>query len=131
MPDEITNTEDYLDSRDVQERIDWLESDQATDTDKWQDKELEEFVEELQKLNELKKEYIDYFGEDSWSFGAQFIRDSYFEDYAQELAEDIGAINRDLSWPNNCIDWEQAARELQMDYTEVTFDGVEYWTREA
>lgn len=48
---------------------------------------------------------------------------------AQELAEDIGAIDSDAVWPNNCIDWERVARELQMDYTAVDFSGVTYWTR--
>jgi hypothetical protein len=57
------------------------------------------------------------------------IRDSYFKEYAQEFAEDIGAINKNASWPNTCIDWDQAARELQMDYTSVNFDGVTYWIR--
>jgi hypothetical protein len=65
-----------------------------------------------------------------WADGAAvLIRDSYFETYAQELADDIGAINSDASWPNDCIDWERAARELQMDYTAVDFDGVTYWIR--
>lgn len=27
------------------------------------------------------------------------------------------------------VDWERAARELQMDYTPVEFDGVTYWVR--
>jgi hypothetical protein len=64
-----------------------------------------------------------------WRHGETLIRDSYFETYAQELAEDIGAINANASWPNNCIDWEQAARELQTDYTSAEFDGVTYWFR--
>lgn len=34
-------------------------------------------------------------------------------DYAQELAEDIGAISRDAQWPLYCIDWERAWRELE------------------
>jgi antirestriction protein len=37
------------------------------------------------------------------------------EDYAQQLAEDMGVIDENASWPNNCIDWERAARELFMD----------------
>lgn len=39
-------------------------------------------------------------------------------DFAQNLAEDIGAIDEDAAWPNNCIDWERAARELEGDYWE-------------
>jgi antirestriction protein len=40
------------------------------------------------------------------------------EDFAQQLAEDIGAINKNAQWPNNCIDWEHAASELMYDYFE-------------
>jgi hypothetical protein len=65
---------------------------------------------------------------DDWQHGVTLIRDSYFKEYAQELAEDIGAINSDASWPNDCIDWDKAARELRMD-TSGDFDGVTYWGR--
>ncbi len=64
-----------------------------------------------------------------WKYGCALIRESYFQTYAQELAEDIGAIDRNASWPNTCIDWEQAARELAMDYTEASFGGVTYLIR--
>jgi antirestriction protein len=40
-------------------------------------------------------------------------------DYAEELAEDIGAIDHDAGWPMNCIDWDRATRELSMDYSEA------------
>lgn len=57
------------------------------------------------------------------------IRDSYFTDYAQKLADDIGAIPKGVTWPMTCIDWDMAARELQMDYTSVEFDDITYWVR--
>lgn len=57
----------------------------------------------------------------------ELIRDSYFRDYAEELAEDIGAIPENRSWPMFNIDWDAAAKELQMDYSAVDFDGVTYW----
>jgi antirestriction protein len=41
------------------------------------------------------------------------------EEFAQELAEEIGAVNHSASWPNNCIDWERAARDLMYDYFEM------------
>lgn len=40
------------------------------------------------------------------------------EDFAQEMAEEVGAIARKVEWPYTCIDWEQAARELMYDYFE-------------
>lgn len=68
-------------------------------------------------------------GEDSpdWTYGETLIRDSYFVEYAQDLAEDCGMIPHNLQWPCHCIDWDKAARELQMDYMCVDFDGVRYW----
>jgi hypothetical protein len=41
------------------------------------------------------------------------------EDFAQEIAEQIGAVDSNATWPNNCIDWEQAAGELMYDYSEA------------
>ena len=66
---------------------------------------------------------------DDWHYGAQLIRDSYFQRYAMERAEDTGAIPDDASWPVTCIDWEQAALELQVDYSAIDLKGVTYWVR--
>lgn len=116
MTNEITNSEDIIDSRDVIERIAYL-----SDTDDPGEQE------ELSSLLSLQEEAEGY--SPDWRYGVGLIRDSYFTEYAQQFAEDIGAISNDQSWPNYCIDWEQAARDLQVDYTCVDFDGVEYWVR--
>jgi hypothetical protein len=52
-----------------------------------------------------------------------------FTEYAQELAEEIGAISHNQNWPNYCIDWERAARELKMDYSSVEVNGETYYFR--
>ena len=57
------------------------------------------------------------------------IREDAFEDYARELAEDIGAVPSDVGWPVYCIDWERAARDLAMDYMSVRFMGDDYYIR--
>ena len=64
-----------------------------------------------------------------WPYGEALIRDSYFEEYARQLAEDIGAIQADASWPTNRIDWERAADDLKIDYFEVSADGYTYLIR--
>ena len=43
-------------------------------------------------------------------------------EYAQEFADEIGGLVP-MAWPYDCIDWEQATRELMMDY--ATFDATE------
>lgn len=64
-----------------------------------------------------------------WKYGETLIQESFFVEYAQELAEEIGSISRDERWPLNHIDWEAAAKELKNDYMSVDFDGVEYLIR--
>jgi hypothetical protein len=66
---------------------------------------------------------------DDWSFGVTLVSDDYFEEYAQELAGDIGAIQADAKWPNNHIDWTAAADELKGDYTAIEYNGDTYWGR--
>jgi len=120
MTDEITNDEDIIDSRDIIARIEELQE----DTDSLDDSESFE----LKALIALDQNGKDAF-EDNWKYGVSLIRDDYFETHARELASDIGAISDDMSWPAHCIDWEQAANELQADYALLEFDGVEYWAR--
>ena len=113
---EITNSEDVIDSREIIDRIAYLEDSEDADE-----------IEERAALVALAEQAEGYAPD--WQYGRTLIRDSYFKDYAMELAEDIGAIDSNASWPNTCIDWDQAARELQMDYTSVEFAGVTYWVR--
>lgn len=132
----VDNSEDVLDSRDVIERIEELESElegsvadttAGTVTSADGETDLTEEATELLALKGLADEAEGYCPD--WTYGATLIRDSYFKEYAQELADDIGAINRDQTWPNNCIDWDEAARQLKQDYTGVDFAGVTYWVR--
>ena len=134
----INNLQDILDSRDIIERIEELENEQTELMGDWDgSSELTapaEFIawekehgKELDTLRKFAEE-----GESAsadWKYGATLIRDSYFQDYAEQLAEDTGAVNKDASWPNNCIDWEKAAEELQQEYTSVEFENVTYWVR--
>ena len=124
---------DIIDVRDLIERTEELESNYGNDegTDEgWNgtDEEWDELALLQVIMSDLKGEGGDEQWRGDW-YPLTLIRESYFQDYAQELAEDIGAVNRDATWPNNCIDWKQAARELRMDYSAITIDGVTYFFR--
>jgi hypothetical protein len=128
--DEITNSEDIIDSRDVIARIGWLEGEdcgdeKACDLDDCP-RHVEDAAEELRQLKELDEEGS---GLADWPHGETLIRDSYFEDYAEQYADGVGAINAAAGWPLNHIDWEAAADELKMDYTSIKFGDVTYWAR--
>lgn len=118
---DITNAADVIDVRDIIARYEELEGTDNVE-DSLEESELLELLEALEGMG----------GDEEWRgawYPITLIRDSYFRTYAQELAEDIGAINADAAWPNNCIDWDQAARELRMDYSSIEYGGVTYWTR--
>lgn len=109
--------EGYLDLRDIIKRY---EAEMDVDGQE-QDEEY------LAQCEGLFAQYGDY--EAASRNEPTLIRDSEFVDYAMEFAYGIGAASRDAGWPR--IDWDAAADDLKMDYTEVTFGGYEYLTRGA
>ena len=184
MANEVDNSEDIIDSRDVIARIAELESDIESwegdieehqneiidleseiiskelesselddDIDAFELEELEDNIENLQSdidsiednistirnditeaeeeltpLTELASYAENYAGD--WQYGEALIRDSYFTEYAKQLVTDIGDLPFNLpGYIENNIDWSGVADDIQMDYTSVDFDGVEYWIR--
>lgn len=83
----------------------------------------ERFEEENGLDVEINQAYIDNVGEEyakaddvAEAYAGQFDSD---EEFAQNLAEEIGAIDRNATWPNNCIDWERAGNDIMYDYFSV------------
>jgi len=88
----------------------------------------EEQLEDARQRVEILEALLDEIGSES-SHGVTLIREDCFEEYARELADELGLIPDDVQWPFTCIDWERAADELRQDYSEVTFDGDEWLYR--
>ena len=132
---EINNGQDVMDSRDVLERVEELET-EIEDLD-GSESDLGDFVSLADDIEGLKAELkpIKAFADELTDataeaiHGEPVIRDSFFTAYAQDLAEDVGVLPALTAWPMNCIDWDEAASELKVDYTEVEFDGVSYFIR--
>lgn len=157
------NRDDVIDSRDVIERIEELESlledcenegkeaaerarvefiNALEDGEEYDDEDLvramdaaaaehEPDLDDVEELAALKALAEEVEASSDWIYGETLIRDSYFREYAEQLADEIGAINpkRVYDWPLDCIDWDLAAERLQADYFSVDFSGVEYWIR--
>jgi hypothetical protein len=120
-----TPGDNFIDSRDVIKAIDELEDELSVLQEENEDAELDEDDAEL--LEQLKAFAEEGESCPDWSYGETLIHENYFETYARELAEDIGAISNEDHWPNRCIDWEQAADELKMDYTSIEFGDETYY----
>lgn len=88
--------------------------------------------EELAMLEDILSELAGYGGDEEFDgdcYPITLVSDRYFQEYAQNLAEDCGMVDTSARWPMNCIDWEQAARELQYDYSSIEIHGSTYWYR--
>jgi len=155
--DNIDNTQDTIDVRDVIARFEELEAELQerheagqfmSDFDDWitnsidnsapvlaafeDGDQVQSDIEEFYKLRELLDDLKGQGGDEEWRgawYPVTLVKDDYFKEYAQGLAEDIGAVPKDLSWPACHIDWDAAADALQNDYTSVDYDGETYWTR--
>lgn len=153
----IDNSQDIIDSRDVIARISELEGrledehnsqvkeDEAnnasaaddndkviviTDFEEWLKLGVDNGEDECVELVTLRAFAEEASGVADWRHGEAFIRDSYFEEYAWDLAEDL--YGKELSeprWPFDCIDWGRAADALLADYSAYDFDGVTYYAR--
>ena len=117
--------DDIIDVRDLIERYTELRDIPFSDRDE-SDKSEILFLESI--LNDLRGNGGDEQFEGDW-YPITLIRDTYFTEYAQELAEELDLVPNSYSWPTSYIDWERAARDLKMDYTSVEVDGFTYWYR--
>ena len=116
-----------LDDEDISELIDGLIQEEIHLMPAWLFKSEE--AELLMLLARVCKE-----GEDSiedWEYGATLVNESYFEQYALDMAVDCGDVDTRAGtrWPYNHIDWASAADELKGDYTELEIEGTIYYAR--
>ena len=136
----------YIDTRDLQERLDELETletiyDEAeealADASLMADDELEHARDELKdardafgteekdELEELRV-LADQIGE--FYHGETLIPEAEFAGYVQDLCQDCGYISRDFpDWI--VIDWEETAENVSQDYITVTYQGQDYYVR--
>jgi len=137
-----------IDSRDIEERINELESlidDYESDIEELQDsdefegdgldtedqqrleqlrEDLEEAQEELNPLTAIRDEV----SSSEWDYGLTLIHEDVWVDYVKELCEDIGEIPSEL--PSYIVvDWDATADNISVDYSTVTIEGNDYYYR--
>ena len=123
---EISNTQDVIDVRDVIARFEELEKQSL------EEQEEDGTTQEFALLSSLLDDLRGNGGDEEWKgdwYPLILVREGYFEDFAREEAESLGLIQDDAKWPANCIDWEQAADELKVNYTTVEFGDTTYYYR--
>jgi hypothetical protein len=121
MQDQHTPGHDIIDLRDVLGKYTEILCRAEVDKEEWE-------FDYLAEVDNLKRQLfceLDRYAENE----PILILDIYFEQYAQEMAEDIGAIDKAAEWPCTCIDWTEAAEQLKQDFVEFDFGGHTYFGR--
>ena len=63
-----------------------------------------------------------------WQYGETLIHERHWEEYVEELCNELGYVNtKDVWWIE--IDWRATAKNVAMDYTTVDFIGHTYYAR--
>ena len=83
------------------------------------------------ELGPLLEELAGNVGDEQWRgewYPMTLISERAWVDYVRETLEDCGYIPADLpSWIE--IDWKATARNVQVDYMPVDYNGTTYWYR--
>lgn len=118
MTNTIDNTQDVIDSRDIIERIEELQS--LLDCGEEIDLDL---LEELEVLKELQEQCSSC---DDWQYGETLIHRDYFETYMDDMVADCYETPKDMPyWMTITLDYDA----LEQDYTSVSFNGQEFLIR--
>lgn len=143
---DFTSYNDYIDSRDLEDKLqelleeknellenlqdsEWIKENLDADEQKELAADFENFCELYYNDNiedydlvyeiEILKEDVD---SPEWEGGITFINEAYFDDYAKDYMEQLFDIPSDLE---QYFDYESFIEDLQNDFTDVDFNG---WT---
>lgn len=138
MTKSISNNDGVIDSREVIERLEELETEREAIVDAIDEcedpEQLEVLKADLEEFDDDGYKALKAFAEEGdnnsceWTDGVTLIREDYFVGYCEELVTDTGDLPRDVP-QYIVIDWDATARNLRSDYSEIEWDGVTYLAR--
>ena len=124
----VSNMDDIIDLDDLQQQLDDFEADVMNDID-----EVLALGFDANVTIEAHEDYEEYaeareFCNEAKGYGDNVaIHASHFPEYAEDFAREVYEIPD--HWPFDCIDWDMAADQLTMDYTELEWNGERYFVR--
>ena len=119
----------YIDTRYLAERREALKQ-EILDSFLENFPHYEEMTESFEDIRFEEEEIDDVENElgSEFKYGVTLVDVDDWEEYVEELLEDIGYIPKDFpSWTE--IDWESTANNVKVDYIEVTYQGNSYLGR--
>ena len=106
---------DIFDSRDLLDELKTLDEEDSYDKER------------IEMIDDLKEEV----GKDNFEMGVTFIRENYWVQYCEDMAYDFGYLDRqdDNNPIHYHVDWQGWADAVEMDYSQIDFDGDTYYWR--
>lgn len=124
---ELDLNADIIDVRDIIARVEELETEMPendNDVRNWEN--LDEYTKLTEILDDLKGEGGDEQWRGDW-YPVTLICEDHFTEYAEQLVCECHDLSKLPNFVH--IDWEATAREVKVDYSEVSVDGVTYFYR--
>jgi len=124
---ELDLNADIIDVRDIIARVEELETEMPendNDVRNWVD--LGEYTKLTEILDDLKGEGGDEQWRGDW-YPVTLVCEDHFTEYAEQLVCECHDLSKLPNFVH--IDWEATAREVKVDYSEVSVDGFTYFYR--
>ena len=120
--DLVNSFNDYFDTEleDFDELIKHIDNSDNEDVEEWRDDKVYDF-EHIDEINELEDEIVEF------PFGETLIPNDDFTEYCKDLVEyDLGNVP---GFIKDNINWDGVASDLEVDYSSVTYQGESYLVR--
>ena len=104
---------------DLEDELEWFLEEDGENTE-----EDFDYIDKIKELREAKEEMGI-----TWDNGVYLVEENDFKEFAEEFAEGLYGFNSS-DWPFCCINWDEAAGELESDYSVIEIDDATYYYQE-
>ena len=107
---------------DFDELIKHIDDSENEDVQEWKEDNSDDF-EHIEEIDELEDEISEF------SFGETLILEDDFTEYCEDIVNDCYNLRDVPGFIKDNINWKGVALDLEVDYTNVTYQGKSYLVR--
>ena len=120
----VNSFNDYFETEigDFDELIKHIDNSDNEDVEEWRDDKVYDF-EHIDEINELEDEITEF------PFGETLIPNDDFTEYCEDMVNDCYNLKDVPDFIKDNINWDGVASDLEVDYSNVTYQGESYLVR--
>ena len=122
--DLVNSFNEYFETKigDFDELIKHIDNSDNKDVEEWRDDKVYDF-EHIDEINELEDEITEF------PFGETLIPNDDFTEYCEDMVNDCYNLKDVPDFIKDNINWDGVASDLEVDYSNVTYQGESYLVR--